>query len=131
MLTGPDIILTLKILVTAVTVLFAASIAAVAVGKVRLHGRLNTAFFVLTMSTVVIFEVMVRFGPKMTATFSDAAQEALRVHLCFAIPSAVILPIQFWAGKTHRRRIHLILAVLFVPLWLGTFISGVFFLPHD
>ena len=40
MLTGPIIILTLKVLVTAVTILLLASLAALARGQPRLHGRL-------------------------------------------------------------------------------------------
>src|SRR2546425_10070434 len=101
--TGPEIILTLKVLVAAVTVLFAAAVAAIATGRRRLHGRINTLFFALTMITVVGFEVLLQFVDVKSA-FNDAARDALRVHLYFAVPSAVVLPVMFVTGKTRRRR---------------------------
>ncbi|HET6575783.1 MAG TPA: DUF420 domain-containing protein [Fimbriiglobus sp.] len=129
--TGPEIILTLKVLVTAVTVLFVAAVAAILAGRKRLHGRLNTAFFVLTMSTVLGFELLLRLGTDVTASFSDEARQALRVHLGFAVPAAAVMPVMLWSGLTGRRRLHLSLAGLFTVLWAGTFVTGVFFLPHD
>lgn len=129
--TGPEIILTLKVLVTAVTVLFAGAVAAILAGHKKLHGRLNTAFFALTMTTVVGFELLLRLGTDVTATFSDEAREALRVHLRFAVPAAVVMPVMFWSGWTGRKRLHRTLAGVFVVLWAGTFVTGVFFLPHD
>jgi len=127
---GPDIILTLKILVTAVTVLFAASIVAIASGRQRLHGRINTVFFALTLGTVAGFELLLQFVDVKSA-FDEPTREALRVHLFFSVPSAIVLPAMFLTGRTHRRSLHLGLAVLFVALWIGTFITGVFFLPHN
>jgi hypothetical protein len=129
--TGPEIILTLKVLVTAVTVLFACAVAAILAGRKRLHGRLNTAFFLLTMTTVLGFEVLLRLGTDVTATFSDEARQALRVHLRFAVPAAAVMPVMLWSGLTGRKKLHLSLAVAFVVLWAGTFVTGVFFLPHD
>lgn len=129
--TGPEIILTLKVLVTAVTVLFACAVAAILAGRKQLHGRLNTAFFVLTMTTVLGFEVLLRLGTDVTATFSDEARQALRVHLRFAVPAAAVMPLMLWSGLTGRKKLHLSLAVAFVVLWAGTFVTGVFFLPHD
>lgn len=128
--TGPEIILALKVLVSAVTLLFAAAVAAILCGRKRLHGRINTAFFVLTMTTVVGFELLLRVGADVTSTFSPEARQALRVHLGFAIPAAVVMPVMYWSGLTRRRRVHLPLAVLFVILWAGTFVTGLFFLPH-
>lgn len=129
--TGPEIIVTLKVLVTAVTVLLVAAVVAVVTGRKRLHGRLNTAFFVLTMATVLGFEGLLRFGTDVTSGFSPEARQALRVHLCFAVPSAVLLPVMLWSGATRRRAVHLPLAAGFVVLWAGTFVTGVFFLPHS
>jgi hypothetical protein len=131
MLAGPDIILTLKVLVCAVTLLLASSIVAISTGRVRLHGRINTLFFILTMTTVLGFEVLIRFFVDVTSTFDDATREALRVHLYFAVPSAIILPAMFFTGIRRRRKIHLSLAVVFLSLWIGTFITGVFYLPHE
>ena len=127
---GPEIILTLKVLVAAVTVLFACAVAAILAGRRRLHGRLNTAFFVLTMTTVIGFEVLIRLGPGVTATFTEDQLRALRVHLAFAVPAAVVLPVMYWSGATRRRRLHLPLAAVFVVLWAGTFVTGLM-LPHD
>ena len=127
---GPDILLVLKLLVAAVTVLYAAAVAAILTGRRRLHGRLNTLFLVLTLSTVVGFELLLRLGADVSATFDEPTRRALRLHLCFAVPAAVVLPVQYWAGATRRRRLHLPLAVVFTLLWAGTAVTGLFFLPH-
>ena len=129
MLTGPTIILTLKVLVTAVTILLVASLAALAAGNPRLHGRLNAIFFALTMLTVAGFEAVLQFVDVASA-FDPAAREALRVHLYFAVPSAIVLPLMYLSGWSGRKRLHRALAVLFATLWVGTFVTGVFFLPH-
>lgn len=131
MLTGPTIILTLKVLVSAVTVLFVAAILAIANGNKRLHGRINTAFFILTMTTVVGFELLVRLGWDLTAGFSDPAKQALYVHLGFAIPSAVLLPLMMLSARMGWKTLHVATGCLFTVLWVGTFVTGVFFLPHD
>lgn len=130
MLTGPAIILTLKVLVTAVTALLLASVVAIAGGRRRLHGRINVAFFILTMATVIGFEGVLQFVD-VKAAFDDSAREALRLHLWFSIPSAVLLPVMLYTGWTGRRTLHLAGSVLFSLLWLGTFLTGVFFLPHE
>ena len=131
MLSGPTIILTLKVLVSAVTVLFAAAIVAIGTGRRKLHGRINTAFFILTMTTVVGFELLLRLGTDVTATFTEPALKALYVHLYFAVPSAVLLPLMFLSGTMHWRVLHVATGCLFTLLWVGTFVTGVFFLPHD
>ena len=128
--TGPQIIITLKILVVAVTVLYAAAILAIAGGRKKLHGRLNTAFFVLTMTTVVGFELLLRCFVDVSATFDAEAREALRIHLYFAVPSAAVLPIMLFLGARHWVKLHVACGALFTLLWIGTFVTGVFFLPH-
>lgn len=130
MLTGPHIILTLKVLVSFVTVLFGASLVALAAKRTRLHGRINTLFFALTMFTVVGFEVLLQFVDVST-TFDAEARQALRIHLYFAIPSALLLPIMLLTGKLHRRGTHIVFGLAFALLWTGTFVTGVFFLPHS
>lgn len=127
---GPTIILTLKVLVSAVTVLLVASVVALLLRKPRWHGRINTVFFALTLLTVIGFEVLLQFVD-VKSTFDPTAREALRIHLWFAVPSAVVLPAMLFTGKTRRKRLHLILAAGFVTLWVGTFVTGVFFLPHN
>jgi hypothetical protein len=129
-LTGPTIILALKVLVAAVTVLLVGSLAALAAGRPRWHGRINTAFFALTMLTVAGFEVVLQFVDVKSA-FDDEARQSLRVHLWFAVPSAALLPAMFLTGVKRRKRLHLVLSVGFVMLWTGTFITGLFYLPHQ
>ena len=128
---GSTIIFTLKVLVCTVTVLFAVAVWAILTGRKRLHGRVNTVFFILTMTTVIGFELLLRIGGDITATFTPEARQALRIHLMFAVPAAAIMPVMFWSGWTQRKRLHLPLAVLFTLAWIGTFITGVFFLPHQ
>ena len=59
--TGPQIILTLKVLVASVTLLLIASLVALRLRRPRLHGQINTVFFALTMLTVLGFEVLLQF----------------------------------------------------------------------
>jgi uncharacterized membrane protein YozB (DUF420 family) len=128
--TGPQIILTLKVLVSVVTVLFLVAIWAIATGRKKLHGRVNTAFFILTMTTVIGFEVLLRLGSNVTETFTPTQKQALLVHLYFAVPSALLLPLMLLSGMRHWRRLHIACGVLFTLFWIGTFVTGVFFLPH-
>lgn len=130
--TAAIVILTLKIAVSAVTVLFIASLVALANGRRRLHGQINRVFFALTMTTVLAFEVFIRFiDPQLTSAFSPEQHEALTIHLAFAIPSAVLLPIMLFTGVRHHRSLHIVIGVVFLTLWTGTFVTGVFFLPHS
>ena len=131
MLTGPQIILTLKVLVAAVTVLLLTSLVALAMGKPRLHGQINTAFFILTMLTVVGFEGLIQYGMNITEAFDAQARQALGVHLCFAIPSALLLPVMLYTGKTRRKTGHIATGVVFGIMWAGTFVTGIFYLPHS
>jgi uncharacterized membrane protein YozB (DUF420 family) len=131
-LTGTTVILTLKIAVIAVTVILLASLTAVARGHYRLHGRLNLVFFVLTLTALVALEVVVRLiRPDIFEYFEPDTHTRLLVHLCFSIPAACVMPVMLWSGREHRRRLHLTLAWLFGVLWIGTFVTGVFFLPHQ
>jgi len=126
---GPAIILTLKVLVTAVTVLLLAALAALAAGRPRLHGRINTVFFALTMLTVAGFEALLQVVD-VKAAFDEPTRAALRTHLYFAVPSAVLLPAMLLTGRAGRKRLHVALGCAFLVLWAGTFVTGVFFLPH-
>ena len=112
------------------TVLFVASLVAILLKRPRLHGQINVAFFSLTMLTVVGFEVLLLFVD-VSATFDDAARSALGVHLWFAIPSAILLPVMLFTGKTRRRATHVAFGLAFAVLWTGTFVTGIFFLPHS
>ena len=134
MLTGPTVILILKSAVLAVTVLLLASLVALWRGHVWLHGRINLIFFVLTATTLVAFELLIRvLRPDLFQYIADddSLRQALQIHLCFSVPSALLMPVMLYTGLTGRRRLHLALAWVFGVLWAGTFITGVFFLPHS
>ncbi len=125
---GPQIILTLKVLVVTVTVLLLASLVALVFKRPRLHGHINTAFFALTMATVAGFEALLQWID-VSSAFDDAARQALRTHLWFSVPSALLLPAMIVSGKMRLKRLHLALAAGFVLLWTGTVITGLG-LPH-
>jgi len=126
---GPFVILSLKVAVAAVSVLLTAALIALARGNVRLHGRINIVFFALTVTALLVFEGLIRLhDPTMFDYLTPEAQQTLNVHLCFAIPSALLLPIMLFTGLNHYRKAHLVLAVVFGLLWIGTFITGIFFL---
>ena len=127
------VILILKIAVIAVTVLLAASLVALAKGKYVWHGRINLAVLILTLAALLGLEVIARIlNPTLFAEHFELhnAQTALVVHLTFAMPSALLLPVMFYLGWRHKRTLHIGLGVLFLFLWTGTFVTGVFFLPH-
>ena len=133
MLTGPNVILALKVAVVAVTIILLGSLAALARGKYRLHGRLNTGFFVLTTVALLGLEVIIRvIDPHIFDYLENEPnlKRSLYIHLCFSLPATAVMPFMLYTGYTHRRAIHLRLAALFGLLWIGTFITGVFFLPH-
>jgi uncharacterized membrane protein YozB (DUF420 family) len=131
-LTGPNVILALKIAVAAVTVLLIAAVIAVARGNYRLHGRLNLAFFTLTLMAVLGLELVVRvIAPDVFDYFNadDQLRHALNVHLWFSVPSTLVMPAMLYTGLKGHVRTHLTLAVCFAVLWTGTVITGIFFLP--
>jgi uncharacterized membrane protein YozB (DUF420 family) len=125
--TASNVILVLQTAVVAVTVLLAASLIAVIKGRYKLHGRINVVFFVLTLIAVLGLEVIIRFvDPDL---FRGVHEPSLRVHLCFSIPAFVLMIGMLITGLLGRRRVHLTLAVLFGIAWVGTFVTGIFFLP--
>ena len=131
LLFAPDVVIPiLKIAVATVTVVLIASLIALALGNKRLHGRLNVVFFTLTMTAVLGLEIIIRFvNPDFTSGFSPDDRRSLLIHLCFAIPAAVVLPLMLYSGKTHKPW-HVTLSILFSALWIGTFVTGIFFLPY-
>lgn len=131
MLSPGDVILALKIAVAGVTVLLLASLVALAAGYPRWHGRINTVFFALVAATVLGFEVVIRFVvPNLTAAFTADQREALSIHLGFSVPATVLLPAMLLTGSRGWKTAHVCLAVLFLALWAGTVVTGLFFLPH-
>jgi hypothetical protein len=130
-LSGHHVVLALKGAVLAVTVLFLFSLGALAVGRYRLHGRINRVFFILTAAALVGLEVIARLiDPTVFDYFEDdpGLKRALSIHLCFSLPATLLMPLMLFTGSTHRRSIHLTLAAVFAVLWTGTFITGIFFL---
>lgn len=131
MLTGPQVIILLKIAVGLVTVLLLASGIALGRRNYRLHGVINTWMAALTLITVVGFEVLLRVvGVDVTEQWDDSARLALKIHLCFVIPLIPILVFMLITGWQRRRKMHLSISVLFLILWVGMFVTGVFYLPH-
>lgn len=132
MLTGPNVILALKVAVAAVTVILLASLVALLRGQYKLHGRLNLAFFILTLAAVLGFEVVIRIIEPATFTYIKENEDLLRalnIHLMFSVPALLLMPAMLYTGLTRRRGVHLVLATLFSIAWAGTFITGIFFLP--
>jgi hypothetical protein len=128
------IILVLKIAVALVTALLAASFVALARGNYRLHGRINHVVFALTMVALLGLEVIARLlQPDLFAQYLEEQQatQALRIHLGFSLPAAGLLCLMLATGRMHRRRIHIGLGIVFLALWTGTFITGIFYLPHE
>lgn len=128
------IILILKIAVGLVTVLLAASLLVLARGKYRLHGRINTVVFVLTLLALFGLEVIARLlDPELFSQYlqQHQATEALKTHLAFSMPAAVLLFFMLGTGRGHRRYLHIGLGIVFLALWTGTFITGIFYLPHE
>jgi uncharacterized membrane protein YozB (DUF420 family) len=130
-LTGPNVILALKIAVATVTVLLMASLVALAGGKIRLHGRINLAFFILTLAAVLGLEVVIQILDREVFDYirrDPVLSRNLRIHLCFSVPSLLLMPAMLYTGLKRLRRVHLTLAALFSVTWIGTFITGIFFL---
>jgi hypothetical protein len=133
-LTASNVVIALKVAVAAVTVLLLAALVALARGNYRLHGRINTVFFILTLTALVSLEIVARLlKPDLfDAYFADAdTATAFRIHLGFSLPAALLLPAMLWSGWTGRRGLHVGLGVVFLVLWTGTFVTGIFFLPHS
>ena len=127
------VILILKIAVILVTILLACSLTAIVRGNVRLHGRINLVFFALTLTALIGLEVVMRLIDRdLFATyFKDRnAVGLLETHLCFAMPSAALLFVMLFTGLRHYRKLHVAMGLLFLVLWTGTFVTGVFWLPH-
>jgi hypothetical protein len=132
-LTAETIILTLKVAVVAVTLLLAASLTALARGRYRLHGRINVAVFVLTLTALLGLEGVARLvRPGLFQEYFDRADAwtAFYVHLSFSAPAAAVLVLMLYTGLRHRRALHISLGICFLALWTGTLITGLFFLPH-
>jgi len=128
------IILILKIAVIAVTLLLLASLVALWYGRYALHGRINTVFFFLTLAALLGLEVIARFmEPKLFEDYfkRHQAEDALRLHLSFSLPSTGLLFFMLATGKKGLRRVHIGLGCVFLIVWTGTFVTGVFFLPHN
>ena len=128
------VILILKVAVIAVTLLLAASMTALVRGNIWLHGRINYVFFGLTVVALFGLEVIVRFSyPGMVETFlrERNAEGSLTTHLRFSLPAAALLFLMLFTGIKRMRVVHISLGVVFLILWAGTFVTGVFYLPHQ
>jgi uncharacterized membrane protein YozB (DUF420 family) len=132
-LTAGYVILALKVAVGAVSVLLLLSVVALVLGRYRLHGRINLVFFGLTVTALILFELIIRvIDPSLFDALKGDPDlyRRLQIHLCFAIPSALLMIVMLFTGLGGYRRAHLILAWVFAAVWIGTFVTGIFFLPH-
>ena len=131
-LDGPLVIRLLQAAVILVTVLLVASLIAISRGNRKLHGRLNLAFFMLTLAAVLGFETVIRFLNPRAFDYiraNQALNRALSIHLCFSVPALLLMPAMLYTGLSRWRVPHLAIACVFAVAWIGTFITGVFFLP--
>jgi hypothetical protein len=128
-LTGPQVILTLKIAVLLATSVLLASLVALSRGRYWLHGRINLVFFALCVAAVGGLELTVRIvNPQLFDYFDDATRQGLATHLTFSVPATALLPLMVFTGLTHRRTVHLALAAVFSVLWCGTVVTGIVYL---
>src|SRR5207245_7431143 len=90
-LTGPEVILVLKVAVCAVTLLLLTALIAVARGNYWLHGRINMVFFVLTVTALFGLELVARvIDPTLFDYFGDRTRRTLAIHLCFSLLLAAV-----------------------------------------
>jgi hypothetical protein len=135
---GPSLILVLKASVTAATLLWLLSLAVLWAGNTRLHGRINRVFAALTLFVLLGLEAVVRIlypllssdDQDLFSYFDEPTRARLRLHLCFAVPAALVLPAMLYTGLKRLRRVLVPLGLLFAVLWTGAFLTGVVFLPH-
>ncbi len=128
------VIFILKTAVIAVTLLWLGSLAALALGRTRLHGRINIVFFALTLVALLGLEVITRvIEPDLFENYLQRTEsrQIMRIHLAFSVPSSVLLFAMLFTGLKHKRTAHIATGIVFSVLWIGTFITGVFFLPHE
>jgi uncharacterized membrane protein YozB (DUF420 family) len=133
LLTPTLVILSLKYAVGAVTVLLVFSLIALAKGKIKLHGKINLAFFILTVAALFLFEIVVRMiDPSLFSGLWKNAElaKSLKIHLCFAVPSAFLMGIMLFTGLKKLKVWHRRVAVVFLVCWIGTFYTGIFWLPN-
>jgi uncharacterized membrane protein YozB (DUF420 family) len=119
--------------VGAVTVLLVFSLIALAKGKIKLHGKINLVFFILTVAALFLFEIVVRMiDPMLFSGLWKNAElaKSLKIHLCFAVPSAFLMGIMLFTGLRKFRVLHRRVAIVFLVCWIGTFYTGIFWLPN-
>ena len=134
MLTPTLVILSLKTAVTAVTILLFLSLVALYRGNVPLHGRINMVFFILTLAALFVFEVVTRMMDPLLfqSIWKDADLAAkLRIHLGFALPSALLMGVMMFTGIKHKAVLHKRISWIFLICWTGTFLTGIFWLPNQ
>lgn len=128
------IILILKLAVVAVTLLLAASLFCLYRKMPRWHGRINLVVFTLTLAALIGLDFLARF--LMYEQFDRFFEERqawpqLYIHLAFSIPTTILLPVMLITGLRGLQPLHYRLGWLFLLLWGGTFVTGVFLLPHS
>jgi hypothetical protein len=90
-------------------------------------------FFVLTLAALFLFEIVVRMiDPVLfSGLWKNAVlAKSLKIHLCFAVPSAFLMGIMLFTGLRKFRVLHRRVAIVFLVCWIGTFYTGIFWLPN-
>jgi hypothetical protein len=132
-MTAELVILCLKIAVAGASLVLLSSLTALAMGNYRLHGRINLVFFVLVLAVLLGFESAAHLiSPGMLQEYlrEQNALESLYIHLGFSVPAALLLPVMLYTGLKGFARVHVTLGTAFLVLWVGTVITGIFYLPH-
>jgi hypothetical protein len=91
-------------------------------------------FFILVLAALLGLELVTQIvRPGMLQDFlrQQNALESLYIHLGFSLPAALVLPGMLYTGLKRLRRFHITLGIVFLVLWTGTFVTGVFYLPHS
>ncbi|MSR33111.1 MAG: DUF420 domain-containing protein [Gemmataceae bacterium] len=133
-MTPAVVLIGLKAAVALATLVLAAALTALARGNPRLHGRLNLVFVSLVLAALAVFELAIRLvNPGlMNALWGDpGVRQGLIIHLSFSLPATVFMLAMLATGVKRRTRVHKILAPLFLLFWIGTVVTGFFFLPNE
>ena len=85
---------------------------------------MTTLLVVALAAVAVVFVLRKRYDSNLPLLFYFAAVVLTNMT------DREIHPILLYSGLRGRIALHYPLALLFLVFWIGTFVTGVFFLPH-
>ncbi len=106
------------------TVIFSCGIVCAIRGRIALHKKLNLFAFITTMLGVVGLVVSLLLGWEY---HSLTTPSRMLIHRSFSTPLLVTLCLSAYFGIRGDHRNHLRWIKPTIPLWLGTFITAVWF----